>query len=500
MNKTISINNLLEANSGVCSLASGNGSTEINSLHYDSRKISSGSLFVAVEGYSQDGHQFVRKAVESGAVAIAINGARAAEFADLADKVAIIAAENTRLALSSLSSAFYGHPSRNMTVIGVTGTNGKTSITFLFEAVLRAQGKITGVIGTIDYRWRDKTIPAPNTTPESADLHAMLAEMLADGVDTVIMEVSSHALELDRVSDVAFDYALFTNLTRDHLDFHKDFEHYFIAKKRLFSLLDSSPKKVKGAVINADDEYGRQLLSDKARYSVPLFGCGKSSDSDFHLIDRSVQNRLSGISYDVEWRGESNHLSLQLCGLFNVYNSLQVYAVCRLMGYGHKAVSAGLTSLPVVPGRFDKLVSPKDFYVLIDYAHTNDALLKILQSVRELQPKRIITVFGCGGDRDKTKRPIMGAVAEEWSDLVYVTSDNPRTENPDAIIQDILAGMKSSKYRVEADREMAIKSALTEAKAGDVVVLAGKGHEDYQIIGKEKIHFSDRETALKYLG
>lgn len=475
------------------------GDAEIRALEYDSREVKHGSLFIAVKGYASDGHDYVQKAVDAGAAAVIVDKSRAAEFSSLS--IPVIAAEDSRFALSYVAASFYGHASRKMKVIGITGTNGKTSTTYMIESILKSSGHTPGVIGTVNYRWKDKIKDAPNTTPESADLQKMFGAMHDDGVDAVVMEVSSHGLYLGRADDISFDGAVFSNLTRDHLDFHKTFEEYYNAKCRLFELVGRSGKKKAFGAVNIDDEYGRRILGDAGKYGYPILGYGYGDTAAYHVDKGSVENTIHGVSYKIHFEGKPYDIKLKLGGTFHVYNSLSAFAACHALGIDDDAIIEGLSSLEKVPGRFDAIHSKLGFSVVVDYAHTNDALEKLLLSAKGLNPRRIITLFGCGGDRDKTKRPLMGKVACELSDHVIVTSDNPRTEKAEAVIEDILAGIKEykSKYEVEADREKAIKLAIESAREGDLIVLAGKGHEDYQIIGKTKIHFDDREIARKYI-
>jgi UDP-N-acetylmuramoyl-L-alanyl-D-glutamate--2,6-diaminopimelate ligase len=475
------------------------GDADFHAVEYDSRAVKHGSLFVAVKGYSSDGHDYVRKAADSGAAAVVVDKSRVSDFTDLG--IPVIAAEDSRFALSYVSAAFYGHPSRKMKVIGVTGTNGKTSTTYMIESILRFAGHTPGVIGTVNYRWKDKVLDAPNTTPESADLQKMFGAMHSEGVDAVVMEVSSHGLYLGRADDISFDGAVFSNLTRDHLDFHKTFEEYFSAKCRLFELVGKNGKRKSFGAVNADDEYGRRIIADAPKYGYPILGYGYGEASVYRVDAGSVKNGIQGISYRIHFEGKPYEIKLKLGGTFHVYNSLSAFAACHALGIDDDAIIEGLASLESVPGRFDAIHSKLGFSVVVDYAHTNDALEKLLTSAKGLKPRRVISVFGCGGDRDKTKRPLMGRVACELSDHAIVTSDNPRTEDPNAIIEDILAGIKEykGKYEVEPDREKAIERAIGMASEGDLVVLAGKGHEDYQIIGKTKHHFDDREIARKLI-
>ncbi len=491
---------LVEASGGLLKPLRGDISIEFTSVEYDSRKVQEGSLFVAVEGYETDGHSYVGNAVEAGAAAVIVSDGRRDEFpeSDYPGMV-FLSAENTRKALSRASSLFYGNPSSAMTLIGITGTNGKTSITYMIESVLKQAGIVPGVIGTINYRWKDAVHQADNTTPESKDLQEVLARMRDDGVEVVVMEVSSHALFLNRADDIEFDAAVFTNLTRDHLDFHSDFDGYFHAKMRLFHLLERSSKEKRIAVINTDDRYGKMITEASRDFSFMTRTLGFNEDADFRPDPESVVNRITGLSFRIERPEKGLEIRLSLSGKFHIYNSLTAAALLYSLGFPFATIQEGLLNLKSVPGRFDILDSGSGFHVIVDYAHTGDALLKLLISVNELKPRRLITVFGCGGDRDKTKRPEMGKIAVENSDIAIVTSDNPRTEKPESIIEDIIHGINEGSYRVIVDREEAIKEAVSMAGKGDIIVIAGKGHEDYQIIGKTKIHFDDRELAEKYL-
>ncbi len=477
-----------------------NGTEKITGIEYDSRSVSGGSLFVAVEGFVVDGHSFVRQAVDAGAAVVVVNTSRLDEFSFLAGgEVILLGAEDTRRALPALSAAFYRHPAADMTVIGVTGTNGKTSITYMIESILGASGMEPGVIGTVNARCRGRELPAANTTPESRDIQHLLYSMKSDGVNAVVMEISSHALDLYRADCLEFNGVIFTNLTRDHLDYHKDFESYFAAKRKIFDLLDESSKDNKAAVVNADDPYGARLLEEREAWQAAPVSYGVEKDAEFRADPASVKNSITGLSYRLVRPEPVMDVTLQLAGAFHIYNSLAALSLCRLLGIDDGAIIQGLAGLETVPGRFDVIAAPEGFGVVVDYAHTGDALEKLLLSARELDHDRIITVFGCGGDRDRTKRPLMGATAAGLSDIAIVTSDNPRTEDPDAIIKEIVAGIDSDNYRVEPDRAAAIKEAVEMARAGDIVIIAGKGHEDYQILGTKKIHFDDRETARKFI-
>jgi UDP-N-acetylmuramoyl-L-alanyl-D-glutamate--2,6-diaminopimelate ligase len=473
--------------------------SDILSIEYDSRKVVPGSLFVAVAGLESDGHDYAGDAVEMGCAALVVSADRADEFRKYAEKgIALLLSDDTRKSLSRLSSVFCGNPSRKLHVTGVTGTNGKTSITYLLESVFAESGINCAVMGTINYRWQGRTVEAPNTTPESREIQYMLKQMADDGVTHVIMEVSSHALELNRVDDVEFDIAVFTNLTGDHIDFHKTMDKYFEAKRKLFYLLNASPKSGKTAVVNTDDSYGKVIAADCAEMNFNTVTFGFSENDGIRISEDSVKNKITGLSFDFHDSGIKRSLNLKLAGKFQAQNSIAAWASAINAGLDADAVCGGLEKLESVPGRLQVLDPGKGFFMVVDYAHTPDALLKLLQSAREMDHNRIITVFGCGGDRDKTKRPVMGGIAADNSDFAIVTSDNPRTEDPEIIIEEIIAGIKKENYMAESDRERAIEKAVNMAQADDIIVIAGKGHEDYQIIGKTKRHFDDREIALKY--
>ena len=496
----MTISELIQSTRIQLSLAAGSGDTEITGVEYDSRKAASGSIFVAVEGFDVDGHEYIEAALKNGASALLVSKSRADEFKKYAGQnVSVLSCDDTRRGLSVCAAAFFGHPSSDMTVIGVTGTNGKTSITYMLESIFAANGNNPGVIGTVNYRWNGNVISAPNTTPESRDVQEIFWRMKSAGVDVVIMEVSSHGLHLGRVDDVEFNCGIFTNLTRDHLDYHKTFDEYFAAKKILFSLIENSPKQKRAALINADDEYGRSVLAESANFSYAVKGYACMRPADYSAQTGTVKNAIEGISYRINFDSSSADIDLHVAGMFHVYNSMAAFSAAHQMGVAPDVCIKGLAALETIPGRFDRVASNQGFFAIVDYAHTDDALRKLLESARGLNPARIITVFGCGGNRDKTKRPLMGSAAQELSDIAIVTSDNPRKEEPLAIIEDILAGMDRARCIVEPDREKAIARAVAEAKRGDLIVLAGKGHEDYQIVGTVKHHFDDREVVRKYI-
>ncbi len=491
---------LIDKCGGLVETLSGDVSALITSIEYNSTRVRKGSLFVAVKGFAGDGHVYINDALERGAAAVLVSGDKAGMLEHLEGKgITLLASADSRRALSKISAAFYRNPTGNMPVVGVTGTNGKTSITYMLESIFALMGFTPGVVGTVNYRWKAKNMPAPNTTPESRDLQELAASMAADGVDFLIMEVSSHGLKLNRVEDIEFNTGIFTNLTRDHMDFHPDFEDYFSSKKRLFELLNGTPAAEKYGIVNRDDPYGEKILSSAGIYGYPLLGFGLHHEAEYRPVPGSVINSIEGIRYIMEKPLKDAEVRLNVAGGFHVGNSLCALAAAHVMGAPVEKILEGLGRLTAIPGRFDRISSPSGFHVIVDYAHTGDALEKLLATARELARGRVITLFGCGGDRDRTKRPLMGNVASRLSDMVIVTSDNPRTENPDSIIGDILPGIDGADYEVEPDREKAIRKAVELAAEGDIVVVAGKGHEDYQIIGREKRHFDDHEIVRKYV-
>lgn len=474
---------------------------EISDIACDSKKVKPGSLFVAVRGFHSDGRRFIPQALERGAAAVVVEKGSS----DYSTKTPVIQVADSRTALALFSAAFFGHPSRRLRLIGVTGTNGKTTTTYLIKSIIEAAGQKCGLIGTIDYRIGEKVYPAPNTTPESLDLQRLLREMEDAGAGCCAMEVSSHALALERTAGCEFAAAAFTNLTQDHLDFHRDMESYFKAKLRLFTGLGSD----KAAVVNRDDARAEEVIR-AAKARVITFGM--SDNADIHPSGK-ISHGISGLSFRVATISGALDVRSPLVGRHNIYNILTAVGLAAGLGIGGDAITAGISGMRAVPGRMEKVEAGQPFSVLVDYAHTEDALVRLLEAVNELAHKRIITVFGCGGDRDRTKRPRMGSAAARGSDAVIITSDNPRTEDPLGIIGEIEAGMAESgikaadesellrdatgrtPYLVIPDRREAVEAAVRIARPGDVIVLAGKGHEDYQIIGDRKTHFDDRETA-----
>jgi UDP-N-acetylmuramoyl-L-alanyl-D-glutamate--2,6-diaminopimelate ligase len=447
-------------------------------------------LFACLPGSHHDGRAFSKEAVQMGARALLVQGA-ALEGLDVPQMVV----KDGREALARLAHAFYGDPSRKVKVIGVTGTKGKTTTTYLIQSMLREAGKPSGLIGTIAYFTGSRTYEAGNTTPSSLTLVKLLDEMSRQNLKWAVMEVSSHALEMKRVLGIRFSGAVFTNLGRDHLDYHGNFAAYFNAKRRLFTEFSS----LKCRVVNADDAYGRKLLKELKSKAV---GYGLKARCAYRA--KKVETKPGIVRFEVQGRP----FEAPLTGMFNVYNSLAALSVLRELGLSWEALQEGLRHAPAVPGRFEKVAGGQEFTVLVDYAHTPDALEQALRAARGLlgRGQRLISVFGCGGDRDRTKRPLMGGISARMADATVVTSDNPRTENPRAILEEILKGVPAKLIRnshrkvwVEEDRKSALRLALGMAKKGDLVLVAGKGHETYQIVGEEKRYFDDREIAKEIL-
>jgi UDP-N-acetylmuramoyl-L-alanyl-D-glutamate--2,6-diaminopimelate ligase len=468
----------------------------VNQLQYDSRKIQRGDCFVALRGTGTDGHRFLESAIASGASVVVLEqDAALSDYYFLHSGVVKVVVPDSRKALAVMSANYYNHPAQRLTMVGVTGTNGKTTTTHLIKAILEAAGQRVGLLGTIEYCVGDNVIPASHTTPESLELNELLAQMSTSGCQSVSMEVSSHALHQSRVYGLEFDVAVFTNLTQDHLDYHGSMEEYFKAKKLLFDNLHDEAV----AVTNADDTWGMKIAaSSPAR----TFSYGVGEHADIRATD--IRLSIEGTSCSLWFKNQQTTVTTPLVGRFNVYNVLAAYSTGLALGQTPDTLVSGIRSVKSVRGRFERIASPQGWTVIIDYAHTPDALEKCLRTIHDVLPRegrgRIITVFGAGGDRDKTKRPLMGGVAGQWSDIIIVTSDNPRTENPQGIIDDIVSGIpRGARVTSEVDRRTAIQTALQQARSGDVVLVAGKGHEDYQVIGREKVHFSDREIVEEFI-
>ncbi len=466
----------------------------VTGLQYDSRKIRPGEVFFAFPGENVDGHRFIVPALEAGAVAIVSEREPPAEQRDLWVRV-----RHGREALAEASLSFYGHPDRRLFLTGVTGTNGKTTTVFLIDAILEAAGFRTALLGTIEYRIAGRRLPAVNTTPESLDLVRLLAELEKQSGTHATFEVSSHALELKRVHGLELHTAFFTNLTRDHLDFHKTMESYGRAKRRLFEGAGARPPKF--AVVNQDDPLGREILA--LGKSEPLsYGLSREAA----VVAKDVESRPGSLALHVSTPKGEIGIETRLSGDFNVPNILAAVATAISYDVDVDTIRRALASCPPVPGRFETIDEGQPFSVIVDYAHTDDALKNLIEAARALlergrKPGRIITLFGCGGDRDRTKRPAMGEIAARLSDLVILTSDNPRTEDPLNIMNDILVGLRrvDTPFVAEPDRSRAIRKALQEAEKGDMVLIAGKGHETYQVIGRVSNPFDDRQVAREVL-
>ena len=478
----------------VCA-AGGDPAVPVTGIAYDSRQVKPGFLFVAIKGFKTDGHEYIKEAIKMGAAAVVMQRETGA-----APGTAWALTPDTRYALALLAARFYGHPSSKMKMIGITGTNGKTTTANLVAAVLGAAGQKTGLIGTIHNRIGERILPVKHTTPESLDLQRLLAEMAEEGVDTCVMEVSSHALALHRVAGCEFDAAVFTNFTQDHLDFHESMEDYLKTKLRLFEDLALRGAKMqdKYAVVNIDDTRSAEFIKTTG---VPVYTFGIEGQADVRAVDIGLNAR--GVSFIALGRWGRHPLNLKITGLFNVYNTLAAFTTAAALGIPAAAIRNALEAAGGVAGRFELVDRGQDFAVIVDYAHTPDGLENVLKTAAQITKRRLITVFGCGGGRDRAKRPLMGEIAAKYSDFAVITSDNPRTEDPLKIIDEIEKGLKPAVnercYAVEPDRRKAIRAAVGTARPGDVVIIAGKGHEDYQVIGTEKFPFDDRLEAAKAL-
>lgn len=456
----------------------------IGGLTCDSRSVKPGDLFAALRGGSFDGHDYLTQAAQQGAAAAVVDRFCPASIPQ-------ILVDDTLACLPRIAANFYNHPARELIVYGITGTKGKTTTAYLIESILIARGLAAAVIGTIEYRYGGKRIDAPNTTPLPHELQRLIREIVDCGVRHLVMEVSSHGLALHRVDEIPFRVGLFTNLTLDHLDFHKTMEEYREAKKRLFTehLAEDGV-----CVLNVDDETGRQFASELKGKPIVTFAIDR--DADFRACD--IDMRLTGVSFTLETRqGDRIPIHSPLIGRHNIYNILGAMAAARAGGVPLEAIRQGVEAMRAVPGRLESVPNGIGSQVVVDYCHTPDALEKCLDTLHAIPHRRIITLFGCGGDRDRSKRPVMGEIALRLSDRVIVTSDNPRTEDPQTIIEEILAGMKegADRYSVIPDRRQAIRKGVEELQSGDILLLAGKGHENYQIVGRQKYPFDDRLIA-----
>ena len=498
----------IDAEAGILR-ATGTVEREIMGVTPDSRSVRPGWLFVAVAGAETDGHRFVADAVQRGAAAVMVERIEGNDpLAARTNPPALVCVTHGRRAMALAAAVLHGWPARSLRMIGVTGTNGKTTITYLIRSLLRAAGRRVGLMGTIGYAIDDDIVPASHTTPESVVLQEWLGRMRVSGIQDVVMEVSSHALALERVAGCEYDVAVFSNLSQDHLDFHHSMEDYLAAKTRLFQGLFRSGHKTgeKRAVINGDDAYGRRILEEAAG-PVWSYGLGSGADIRAEAIEATPQ----GIAFHCRTPRGTFVVRSPLLGRYNVHNILAAVAAGLHLGVTIEQAQAGVAALAGVPGRFERVEAGQPFTVVVDFAHTEDALGRLLAAARELRPRRILTVFGCGGERDAGKRGPMGRVAARLSDWVVATSDNPRREDPRAILSAVEAGIRAGMayagaaegYDVIPDRRQAIERAISLAQPGDMVVLAGKGHEQYQVIGQERLRFDDRveaRAALVHLG
>ena len=461
----------------------------VESIAYDSRRVQKNGLFVAMRGESRDGHEFIGQAIEKGASVIVT------EREEKHSRATCLVVENARNALADLSATFYGLPAQRLKLAAVTGTNGKTTITFLIKHICEKAGLRCGLIGTVRYEIGERVLPASRTTPESLDLQELLAQIVNAGCRAAAMEVSSHALAQDRTRGLEWNVAVFTNLTQDHLDFHGTMESYFESKLKLFTQLGRQQKKRKPvAVVNIDDRYGEQLLQRIGK-KVAVITYGMGVRADFRASNYRVE--FGGTSYQLDARGKSYLVRVPLIGRFNVLNSVAALAAANALGVDLREAVLSLGKSSQVPGRLELVPAKRQFQVFVDYAHTPDALRNVLKTLRELGPNRLIVVFGCGGDRDRKKRPLMGEIANRHADYAILTSDNPRKEDPNSIITEIEKGFRSTHYEKLVDRAEAIGRAIALVQPRDIVLIAGKGHENYQEFADHTVPFDDIQVARR---
>lgn len=455
---------------------------DVTAVTCDSRKVSKGVLFVCISGVQTDGHRFAQSALEQGAVAVVCER-------DLGLSRQILV-KDTHYAYAKICANFCGNPAKSLKFIGVTGTNGKTTVTKLVKGMLTRSGKRIGLIGTIQNEIGDIVIPANKTTPDPMEYQSLLVQMKESGCDYVVMEVSSHALEQCRLGDTTFEVAAFTNLTQDHLDYHGTMEAYYLAKRKLFSLC-------KSAVICVDDSYGVRLAEEVPCETVTY----SAQEKPAVATATKIQMDVTGVSFCLNAEGEKTDVFYCTPGLFSVHNAMTAMLICHQLGFSFSTAANWLKNCLPVKGRSERIETGRDFTVICDYAHSPDGLKNILESIQQYKKGRLVTVFGCGGDRDRSKRPLMGEVAAEKSDYLIITSDNPRTEDPDSIINDIMVGVQryTTPYHRITNRKEAIFYAIETAQPNDIILLAGKGHEDYQVLGTEKIHFDEREIVAEAL-
>jgi UDP-N-acetylmuramoyl-L-alanyl-D-glutamate--2,6-diaminopimelate ligase len=460
---------------------------EITSVSYDSRSAQPGTLFVALRGDKTDGHHYITQALEKGAVAVVVE-----EDADAGTRATEVRVKSTRTALAEIAAAYYHNPSQALKVTGITGTKGKTTVAFLLKHICEHAFLRCGLIGTVRYEIGERILPAARTTPESLGVHELLYQMRSAGCKAAVMEVSSHALMQERVRGVEFDVGVFTNLKQDHLDYHKTMENYFEAKARLFENLVAQKRKHGKAVINIDDQYGSRL-AERFGKQMPVTTYGVNTRADFRAS--GFKSDFSGTTFQLDAQEKSYLVRLPLMGRFNIYNALAALAASSALGLDLRTAVLSLALAPAVPGRLEQVPARRKFRVFVDYAHTEDSLLNVLKTLKELSPNRLIVVFGCGGSRDRTKRPLMGAAVEQNADYAIITSDNPRKEEPEAIIEDVKKGFHGGNYEVIVDRKEAIHRAISLAEPRDIVLIAGKGHETYQEFADHTIPFDDVAIA-----
>ena len=465
---------------------------EIAGIEYDSRKVTKNSVFVAIKGFNIDGHKFIPDALNKGAIAIVLDNDSntPAELFQHSEATKILV-HDSRKSLAEISDYFFGHPSGKLNLIGITGTNGKTTTSYFIKNIVEACGYKTGLLGTISNYIGDKIIESKLTTPEASDLNAMLLQMFNEGCKYAVMEVSSHSLALERVRNLYYHSAIFTNITAEHLDFHHDFQSYLEAKKILFDNMNEDSF----VIYNSDDKNSTVIIRD---CRAKKYGYGKQTATDFTI--KNLEYDLSGTSFAISYGKKKYEVKTSLIGEFNAYNACASFAVCKLNGFDDDKIISGIAGTPQIPGRFE-VINEGDKSVIIDYSHTPDSLEKALTVVNKLNKKdfRVISVFGCGGNRDKLKRPEMGRIASEFSDETILTSDNPRDEDPYEIIENIKSGITKKNFKVIENREEAIKEAVEKSNDNTIILIAGKGHENYQEIKGKRSHFSDREVAEKFL-
>ncbi len=464
-------------------LIQGSMEQEITSLEFDSRQVKKGSLFFCIKGFQTDGHLYINQAVELGASAVILENESI-----VPQHITVVKVDDTRKYLAAAASLFFGNSSEQLKLIGITGTNGKTTITYLLKAILGQAQIKSGLIGTISNYIGDVSIETKRTTPESTDFQQMLNRMVDEKVKACVMEVSSHSLALHRVDHTTFHTGVFTNLTADHLDFHPSMEEYYQSKKKLFHMTKSN-------VINCDDPYGKRLFNELTNEGINVLSFGIDNSYDLYAKEVKLSNR--GVAFRVIGMGMDHMIKLNIPGRFSIYNALAAIGAARLAGINAQVIKEALENVNGVPGRLERIQEVQSFSVIVDYAHTPDALENVLNTIRNFAEGRVITVFGCGGDRDTKKRPLMGQVVGKLSDHTIITSDNPRSEEPYSIIKMIEEGIKTTQtdYRVIENRREAIQQALNFAKPNDVILIAGKGHETTQTVGHVTMHFDDRETV-----